>query len=72
MGEDPHVDNPTLDPIYEAAVSLFNGDDNAAMEWLNAPARGLGGMRPIDKAQSEAGTREVLVLIARLIDGVFS
>lgn len=61
-----------LAELAEATLELFDGDSDAARNWLTSPVRGLGNARPIDYAQSEFGAREVRDLIGRLGDGVFS
>jgi len=61
-----------LAEIYDAALSLFNGDHDGARQWLTAPVLGLGNARPIDYARTELGAREVRNLIGRLEDGIFS
>ncbi len=61
-----------LAEIFEAALSLFDGDHDGVRQWLTSPVRGLGNARPIDYARTELGAREVRNLIGRLEDGVFS
>lgn len=58
--------------LINAATELFEGDKKKALEWLNTPARGLNGHRPIMMAVTHAGTTEVLDLIGRLEHGVFA
>lgn len=52
--------------LLDAAVELFEGDTTAAKEWLEAPAVGLSGLRPIEMTASTAETDAVLDLVARL------
>lgn len=54
------------------AVELFEGDSEAAREWLRSPQRALGGESPLQMARTEVGAREVEQLIGRLEHGVFS
>lgn len=61
-----------LAEIYEAALDLFDEDATSTLAWLTSPVRGLGNARPIDIARSEFGAREVLDMIGRLRDGVFT
>jgi putative toxin-antitoxin system antitoxin component (TIGR02293 family) len=58
--------------VFEEAVSLFDGDVDAAREWLLRPQRALGGETPLTFAQTEIGAREVRDLIGRLEHGVFT
>jgi putative toxin-antitoxin system antitoxin component (TIGR02293 family) len=54
------------------AVELFEGDRDAAREWLVTPQRALGGEIPLDVAHTEVGAREVENLIGRIEHGVYS
>jgi len=47
-------------------------DDAAAREWLEAPARALGYVTPLEFAETEVGVREVENLLGRIDYGVFS
>ena len=58
--------------IYDCAVSLFEGDEAAALAWMRTPAAALGGRKPIEFARTEVGAREVEDLIGRLEHGVFA
>jgi putative toxin-antitoxin system antitoxin component (TIGR02293 family) len=58
--------------VFERTVELFEGDREQARQWLMSPARGLGGVTPLEHLETEAGAREVLDLIGRLEHGVFS
>lgn len=58
--------------IYDSAVSLFEGDERAALVWMRGPAAALGGRKPIEFARTEVGAREVEGLIGRLEHGVFA
>jgi putative toxin-antitoxin system antitoxin component (TIGR02293 family) len=61
-----------LAEIYASSQQLFDGDRDAARQWLTSPIKGLGSARPIDYAQTELGAREVRNLIGRLEHGIFS
>lgn len=52
--------------VLAAAIELFEGDTTAAVEWLEAPAVGLSGLRPVEMTASTAETDAVLDLVARL------
>lgn len=56
--------------IGEAMV-LFEGDKEAALDWLKKPAMAFGEQRPIDMLDTEVGAREVSNLITALEHGVF-
>ena len=58
--------------LLAQTFELFEDDKSKAMNWLNAPNRGLGGRTPLQMAQTETGLREVENLIVRLEHGVFS
>jgi putative toxin-antitoxin system antitoxin component (TIGR02293 family) len=53
-------------------MELFEGDLARAVQWLTTPATGLGGIRPLELAETEPGTQEVEALIGRLEYGVFA
>lgn len=56
--------------IFGLAIDLFEGDRIAALQWLSAPHRALGGEPPIELIQTDVGTREVESLIGRIEYGV--
>jgi putative toxin-antitoxin system antitoxin component (TIGR02293 family) len=58
--------------IFEKAVELFEGDPEAAVQWLTAPKKALGGQQPIQYSRTEPSAREVENLIGRLEHGVFA
>lgn len=58
--------------IVDQAVALFEGDHDAAMQWLQTPQPALNREKPLDFARTEIGAREVEDLIGRLEYGVFS
>jgi len=45
--------------VFGQAVELFEGDRDAASEWMFTPQPALGGKTPIDVATTELGSREV-------------
>jgi putative toxin-antitoxin system antitoxin component (TIGR02293 family) len=58
--------------LFGKALGLFEGDRDAATEWLTTAQPALGGTVPVDLAKSEVGALEVERLIGRLEHGVFS
>jgi putative toxin-antitoxin system antitoxin component (TIGR02293 family) len=58
--------------LFGKTLELFEGNRDAATEWLMAVQPALGGATPIDLAKTDVGAREVEQLIGRLEQGVFS
>ncbi len=58
--------------LFGKALELFEGDRDAATEWLTTAQPALGGTVPLDLAKNEVGALEVERLIGRLDHGVFS
>ena len=58
--------------IFEKAVKVFEGDTDAAVQWLTTPKKGLSGHLPLQYSRTEPGAREVENLIGRVEDGVFA
>ncbi|HEX6084561.1 MAG TPA: antitoxin Xre-like helix-turn-helix domain-containing protein [Thermoanaerobaculia bacterium] len=58
--------------IYGRALDLFDGEPDAATEWLTGRNPALGGVPPIDFARTEVGAEEVENVIGRAEHGVFS
>jgi len=58
--------------LFGKTLELFEGDREAATEWLTTGQTGLGGALPVDLARTDVGAREVETLIGRLEHGVFS
>jgi putative toxin-antitoxin system antitoxin component (TIGR02293 family) len=56
--------------VFCKAAELFEGDMDSAIRWLRTPAKALRGEQPIAFARTEAGSREVEILIGRLEHGV--
>lgn len=57
---------------YRTALQLFEGDVDAARQWLNEPAKALGGNTPLQHLDTEAGADEIQDLIGRLEHGVIT
>ena len=58
--------------VFDRAVDLYRGDEVSAREWFQTPIPSLGGRRPVDLSQTEAGAREVETLIYRIQHGIVS
>jgi putative toxin-antitoxin system antitoxin component (TIGR02293 family) len=58
--------------LFGKALQLFEGDRDAAAEWLTTAQPALGGSIPLDLARTEVGGQEVERLVGRLEQGVFS
>ena len=58
--------------IFTQAVDLFDGDQDAAQDWLSSEIPALKGATPLEISKTEEGAREVESLIARLEQGVFA
>jgi putative toxin-antitoxin system antitoxin component (TIGR02293 family) len=58
--------------VFDMAVELFEGDADAATQWLQTPQRGLGGQIPLEFASTDVGAREVENLIGRLEHGIIA
>lgn len=58
--------------VFGKTLELFEGDRDAATEWLITRQPALGGSVPLDVAKSEVGALEVERLVGRLEHGVFS
>ena len=58
--------------LFARTLELFEGDRDAATDWLTTAQPALGGTVPLDLARSEVGAREVERLVGRLEHGVFS
>lgn len=57
--------------VLDAATGLFEGDREAAINWMKRPVRGLGYRKPVDMLQTSAETDSVVGLIECLEHGVF-
>lgn len=58
--------------VFGRALDLFDGDRDAALEWLSEPQIALGGSIPLDVARTEVGAHEVELLTLRIEHGVYS
>jgi putative toxin-antitoxin system antitoxin component (TIGR02293 family) len=58
--------------VFGRALDLFDGDRDAALEWLSEPQIALGGSVPLDVARTEVGAHEVELLALRIEHGVYS
>lgn len=58
--------------LFGKTLELFEGDRDAATEWLTTAQPALGGTIPLDLARTEIGAREVERLVGRLEHGVFA
>lgn len=58
--------------LFGMALEFFNGDEPAARRWFSRPAPALGGVRPLEMAETEIGARLVEQLIGRLEYGVYT
>jgi putative toxin-antitoxin system antitoxin component (TIGR02293 family) len=58
--------------LLAKAIELFEGDADAARDWLSTPQVAFGGAVPLDVAKTELGAREVENLLGRLEYGVYS
>lgn len=57
--------------IYALATDLF-GSEEDAQRWLQNPAFGLGGQRPVDLLDTETGIAPVKEYLIRIDRGVYS
>lgn len=58
--------------VFAKTLRLFDGDRDAATEWLTEINRALGDVAPLDYAATEVGAVEVEHLIGRIEHGVYS
>lgn len=56
--------------VLHAAQGLFEGDLEAAREWMVKPVRGLGYKSPVSMLSTRVETNAVLALIGQLEHGV--
>jgi len=57
--------------IYLESLDIFK-DVNKVGQWLNRPNRALGGQPPISFLDSDIGAEEVMDVLGRIKDGVYS
>lgn len=58
--------------LLTQAIAVFDGDEEAARQWLNCPQIGLGDAIPLELAQTSFGFREVEKLLTRIDRGVYA
>ena len=58
--------------VWAAANQLFDENEQSAVNWLCAPAFGLGGVRPIDAIRTREGKEAVMHLMGQLLYGFCS
>jgi len=58
--------------VFSRALQLFDGDHDAATEWLTKRKIALGDAVPLEIAKTDIGAAEVDNLIGRLEHGIFS
>ncbi|MGL4316119.1 MAG: antitoxin Xre/MbcA/ParS toxin-binding domain-containing protein [Pseudomonas sp.] len=54
-----------------AVATVVFGDRDAAARWMQLPALGLNGQKPIELVLSPDGLKKVLVFLERLKYGVY-
>lgn len=57
--------------VFATVLGLFDGDRDAARDWLEKEKRAFGGAIPLDLAKTEVGARAVETLVQQLEHGVF-
>ena len=58
--------------LLAQAVATFDGDKEAARQWMNCPQIGLGNAVPLELAKTSFGSREVEKLLTRVNYGVYA
>nr|WP_024964959.1 antitoxin Xre/MbcA/ParS toxin-binding domain-containing protein [Pantoea sp. IMH] len=58
--------------VISAASRLFDGDMGRVAQWLERPAKGLGGKKPADIISTPAGAEAVITLIGQIEHGVIT
>ncbi|MEA2162266.1 MAG: hypothetical protein QOK37_393 [Thermoanaerobaculia bacterium] len=58
--------------VFGRALELFEGDRDAASEWMFSPQPALGGETPFAVSRTELGSREIENLVGRIEHGVYS
>lgn len=58
--------------VMARALQLFNGKWAAARRWLETAQPALGGVAPVELAETELGAREVEIALGRIEHGVFA
>ncbi|MBP2167315.1 putative toxin-antitoxin system antitoxin component (TIGR02293 family) [Erwinia toletana] len=55
---------------FDLALSMFNNDYQKTINWMDTPARVLGGETPNQAMKTETGARDVMSLIEGIKHGV--
>lgn len=58
--------------VIARALELFNGKWSAARHWLETPQPTLGGVAPLELAETEFGAHQVESALGRIEHGVFA
>lgn len=58
--------------LLTLATGMMDGDENAALQWLNSSRPIFDNKSPIEHARTETGAEEVRNLIGRIEHGVWS
>ncbi|AUX94106.1 type II RES/Xre toxin-antitoxin system antitoxin [Mixta gaviniae] len=58
--------------VLSAASKLFDGNMQRAAEWLDTPAKGLGGKKPSEMTSTVAGAEAVINLIGQIEHSVIT
>jgi putative toxin-antitoxin system antitoxin component (TIGR02293 family) len=58
--------------LLARAIAVFDGDEEAARQWLTCPQIGLGNAVPLEYAQTSFGFREAEKLLTRIDHGVYA
>lgn len=58
--------------VLDAIIQLFDRDISVAIQWLNSPARALGGECPLQFLSTPIGVEAILDLIGQIKHGVIS
>ena len=56
--------------VLGRTIDLFEGDREAAKQWLTRPQRALGGATPFDLARTEVGALAVERLVDQIEQGI--
>lgn len=58
--------------VFGSALDLFDGDRDAAVQWLTELNKALGGVAPLDYSRTEIGADEVENLVGQIQHGIMS
>lgn len=58
--------------LKQMVIEMMQGDEKAAQEWLTSPQDIFQGKTPLEQALEPEGIAEVIALIERIRNGVFS